>query len=391
MGFGYAGPMNRLQSWYRWLECHWVAPAYGGGVLLGLTIAFLGAATNTMAGWLYVISGVVLALLLMGAWLPPRSLKGLRLQRDPIRPIGVGEPLRVTLRLHNPTRQGRSLLQLHDPLPPALGPAATTAIASLGAHSQHSWRYECIARQRGVYHWSAVALRTAAPVGLFWCRRSLSAPASVTIYPQIWPLQRCPILDQLRLDTGLRWQRSRLADQATEGLTRALRPYRWGDPSRLIHWRTSARYGELRIRELEQLTADNQVLLALDVSPGWRADDFEAAVSAAASLYLYGLQHRLAIALWMAHTGRLQAQHQVLTALAAVMPQTVPHPARFPRQGLLWLSPQPPPLGLPEGVWLRWGAASPRAAAAESMCLAMGGDRSLAEQLQSEPLGTGNP
>ena len=156
MGFGYAGPMNRLQSWYRWLECHWVAPAYGGGVLLGLTIAFLGAATNTMAGWLYVISGVVLALLLMGAWLPPRSLKGLRLQRDPIRPVSVGEPLRVTIRLHNPSRQGRSLLQLQDPLPPALGPAATTAIATLAPRSQHPWRYERIARQRGIYHWAAV-------------------------------------------------------------------------------------------------------------------------------------------------------------------------------------------------------------------------------------------
>ncbi|MEB3267663.1 MAG: DUF58 domain-containing protein, partial [Leptolyngbya sp.] len=169
------------------------------------------------------------------------------------------------------------------------------------------------------------------------------------------------------------------------GLTRALRPYRWGDPSRLIHWRTSARYGELRIRELEQLTADNQVLLALDVSPGWRADDFEAAVSAAASLYLYGLQHRLAIALWMAHTGRLQAQHQVLTALAAVMPQTVPHPARFPRQGLLWLSPQPYPPGIPEGAWLRWGQGG--RTAPESVCLEMGGDRPLVEQLQAEPWG----
>jgi hypothetical protein len=38
---------------------------------------------------------------------------------------------------------------------------------------------------------------------------------------------------------------------ATEGITRALRPYRWGDPIRLVHWRTSARFGDLRIRELE--------------------------------------------------------------------------------------------------------------------------------------------
>jgi uncharacterized protein (DUF58 family) len=52
--------------------------------------------------------------------------------------------------------------------------------------------------------------------------------------------------------------------QATEGITRSLRPYRWGDPTRLIHWRTSARYGELRVRELEKVTTDQEVLIGLD-------------------------------------------------------------------------------------------------------------------------------
>jgi uncharacterized protein (DUF58 family) len=370
--------MSRLQSWYRWLETHWVAPAYGGGVLLGLTIAFLGAATNTMAGWLYVISGVVLALLLVGAWLPPRSLKGLQVQREPIRPVSVGEPLQVTLTLTNPTGQARSLLQLQDPLPAAMGARPTTAIAAIGPRSHHRWRYDLMARQRGIYQWQDVYLRTAAPVGLFWCQRSLAAPAQVTIYPRVWPLSRCPVLDQFRLSTGLRWQQSRLAEQSTEGLTRALRPYRWGDPSRLIHWRTSARYGELRLRELEQLTADNQVLLALDVSPGWDGEDFEAAVSATASLYLYGLQQRLAIAVWMASTGYLQDQHRVLSALAAVMPHTVATPSRLPQQPLVWLSTQPPPSS--DSAWLRWGAT---AAGMGQVCVEMDRDRSLAEQLQS--------
>lgn len=370
--------MARLHAWYRWLETHWVAPAYGGGVLLGLTIAFLGAATNTMAGWLYVISGVVLALLLVGAWLPPRSLKGLQVQREPIRPVSVGEPLQVTLTLVNPTGQRRSLLQLQDSLPAAMGARPATAIAAIGPRSYHRWRYDLMARQRGIYQWEAVYLRTAAPVGLFWCQRSLAAPAQVTIYPRVWPLSRCPVLDQFRLSTGLRWQQSRLADQATEGLTRALRPYRWGDPSRLIHWRTSARYGELRIRELEQLTADNQVLLALDVSPGWNAEDFEAAVSATASLYLYGLQQRLAIAVWMASTGYLKDQHRVLSALAAVMPHSVATPSRLPQQPLVWLSHQPTPRS--GSAWLRWGAA---AAGMGQVCVAMDRDRPLAEQLQS--------
>jgi len=46
-----------------WLETHAAAPAYGGWVLAGISVCYLGAGINTMAGWLYVISGVSFALL----------------------------------------------------------------------------------------------------------------------------------------------------------------------------------------------------------------------------------------------------------------------------------------------------------------------------------------
>jgi uncharacterized protein (DUF58 family) len=377
--------MPNLVQLHRWLETHWVAPAYGGGVLLGLTVAFLGAATNTMSGWLYVISGVTLALLMVAALLPPRSLRGLHITRSPIRPTTVGDPLHVTLTIHNTTGQGRALIQLQDQCPAGLGASPQTAIAALPAHGDYRWRYHFTAQQRGIYHWDGVSLRTAAPVGLFWCQRQAKVPGQVTVYPRVWPLRHCPILDQFSVAAGLRWQRSRQADQATEGLTRALRPYRWGDPSRLIHWRTSARYGELRIRELEQLTADNQVLLALDIQAPWSEADFEDAVSAAASLYQYGLQRRLTVALWMASTGILADPRQVLTALAAVQPTPHQPSPPLPRRAVLWLSSQGQPHLPANSAWLAWGLGmSPRAPAHQPV-LAMGGDRALSEQLQEEP------
>ncbi|NJO50369.1 MAG: DUF58 domain-containing protein, partial [Leptolyngbyaceae cyanobacterium RM2_2_4] len=46
-----------------WLETRWVKPAFSGWLLAGLSLFFFAAATNTMAGWLYVISGVIFALL----------------------------------------------------------------------------------------------------------------------------------------------------------------------------------------------------------------------------------------------------------------------------------------------------------------------------------------
>ncbi|HEY9813395.1 MAG TPA: DUF58 domain-containing protein, partial [Candidatus Sericytochromatia bacterium] len=63
------GVINRITSW---LETHWAAPADAGWLLLGIAICFFAAATNTMAGWLYVISGIIFAMLGLGAVLSVR-------------------------------------------------------------------------------------------------------------------------------------------------------------------------------------------------------------------------------------------------------------------------------------------------------------------------------
>lgn len=376
-----------------WLETHWVAPAYSGGVLAGLTIFFFGAATNTMAGWLYVISGVNLALLMLGAWLPPRNLRGLQLQRQPIRPVSAGESLQVEVWVENNTPRPKSPLEIRDRLPAALGKTPQATIAAIGPQTHYRWHYDLPTQRRGLYHWQAVDLRTAAPLGLFWCRRRQQATAHVTVYPRILSLSQCPLIDEMSLTAGVRWQRSRSSDHAAEGLTRALRPYRWGDPTRLIHWRTSARYGELRVRELERFTADNQVLLALDTQDGWAAEDFEAAVTTAATLYRYALRKQLSVALWMAHTGILQDKHTVLSALAVVMPPSRAARTRLPAQPLIWLgTARTLPMQLPEGsAWIKWsdpGTHHPAPSLGSfSSVLAIRSGENLATQLQALPVG----
>lgn len=370
-----------------WLEKHWVAPAYAGGLLLGLAIAFFGAAVNSMAGWLYAISGIMMAVAIVNIWSSPRSLRGLQVNREPVRPASVGEPLAVTLTVENQTARPKVLLQLRDQVPPQFGTSPETAIAAIPPYKQYSWAYTCHPTRRGIYHWQTLALRTAAPFGLFWCQRPYAAPAHVTVYPQILPLSRCPLIDQMGVSTGMRWQTLRQSQNANEGLTRAVRPYRWGDPMRLIHWRTSARHGELRVRELEELTADNQVLIGLDTSDRWSNAAFESAVVAAASLYIYSLQHQLSVALWLPHTGVLQNKHTILSALAEVMPgQSQPH-SRLPTQPMIWLGPsgQVPQSLPPTSLWVQWlvGKANPSTSVLRP-ALTITTDQPLANQLQAD-------
>ena len=65
----------------------------------------------------------------------------------------------------------------------------------------------------------------------------------------------------------------------------ALRPYVPGDDRRYVHWRTSARIGQLMVRQFQE-TRRSQIIVVLPTSPGLFAneDEFELAVSAAASI-----------------------------------------------------------------------------------------------------------
>ncbi|MGF1459118.1 MAG: DUF58 domain-containing protein [Leptolyngbyaceae cyanobacterium] len=373
-----------FQGLWTWLETRWVAPAYAGGVLLGVAIAFFGAAVNSMAGWLYAISGVMSAIALINIWASPRSLRGVQVQRQPICPVSVGELLMVDLEVENTTPRAKVLLQILDQLPAALGQPAELSISTLSAHQHQRWRHTCHPTRRGIYTWETVSLRTAAPFGLFWCQRQRPAPAHATIYPQILPLPQCPLIDHLGVALGGRWQSSRQAQQASQGLTRAVRPYRWGDPTRLIHWRTSARYGELRVRELEEQTADNQVIIGLDTRDRWTPAAFESAVIGAASLYIYSLQRQLSVALWLPDTGLLDHKHAVLSALAEVMPDR-PQTQRLPAQPLIWLGAAPPST-LPDGsLWVQWREAT-RAQPDSRLkpTLTIDPEQDLAEQMNAE-------
>ena len=137
----------------KWLETNWVAPAYGGWLLLVLTICFFGAATNTMAGWLYVLSGVGIALLGVGAILPVRSIRSLTVSRDPILPVTAGADLEISLTIHNPTSTAHTLFQVQDLTPlNRLNPPQTT-VEQVLAGSTYRWVYhQPTAQQIGRAH-----------------------------------------------------------------------------------------------------------------------------------------------------------------------------------------------------------------------------------------------
>jgi uncharacterized protein (DUF58 family) len=344
-----------------WLESHWVSPAYAGWLLGGLAIFFFAAATNTMAGWLYAISGVSLALLGIAAVMPVRTLRQITVRRRPVEPVSVGDQLTVEIEIENPTPQPKTLLQIRDVLPYVLGKPAASTIESIPPQGVYLWVYYQEASRRGIYRWDEIQLRTGTPLGLFWCRRSQYAKATAFVYPAVLPIKNCPLVDEIGLQDSPLLHSDRRSQMATEGITRTLRPYRFGDPTRLIHWRSSARYGEFRVRELEVSTGGKEIIISLDSAWMWRPEDFEQAVTAAASLYFYASRTQLSAQLWTAGTGLVHGHKVVLETLAGTGFGEDAQSGGPPELPLIWLTQNPVSLNsLPPGSrWVLWAPADP--------------------------------
>ena len=363
---------QRLQLW---LEHRWVSPSYGGGLLIFFAIFFFAAATNTMAGWLYVISGVLLALLITAAVLSRRSLRGVTVTRQAIAPVSVGDTVLVTATWHNASDQLLTLSQAIDGAPLYLTKAhqksfklaPTRLLERLEPGHSQTVDFSYGDARRGIYCWQRLSLRTAAPLGLLWGRRSWSIPAKAVVYPKILPLSRCPLVDHMGQGNTLHQaDRDQFSQASYEGLTRSLRPYRTGDPLRLVHWRTSARYGELQVRELETTTSGQTVVICVDTAAQWAAEGFEQAASAAASIYSYASRRQLDAQLWTPSTGIVHGRRAILEALAAANPGDRPDgptekDGARPNAALVWLTAQAETLnGLPPGSrWLLWGDRPP--------------------------------
>ena len=143
--------------------------------------------------------------------------------------------------------------------------------------------YRVPTNRRGRYTLGPITLTVTDPFGL--ARRSWVAGAAdeVTICPRVHELRPPPgAPGRLRSASPFAVRFHAPAVDGEEFLT--LREYEVGDDLRRIHWRSTARTGELVVREDEAQWQPRAVVL-LDTRPGAHDDaSFEAAVEATASV-----------------------------------------------------------------------------------------------------------
>jgi uncharacterized protein (DUF58 family) len=199
----------------------------------------------------------------------------------------AGQEARVSLRIDNVSRVRTGLLMLEDQVPYVLGPRPRFVLDRIEPRGFREVSYRVRSDLRGRYPLGPLQLRLGDPFGLCELTRSFSASDLLTVVPQVQALPAVKVLGEW---SGFGDSQARAVALAGEDDV-VPREYRHGDDLRRVHWRSTAKYGELMVRREEQPLRHHATVLLDTRDRGHRgsgpASSFEWAVSAAASVALH--------------------------------------------------------------------------------------------------------
>jgi uncharacterized protein (DUF58 family) len=237
--------------------------------------------------------------------------------------VPAGQTAQVRLHLENVSRLPTGLLLAEDTVPYVLGTRPRYVLNGIERGGTRELSYPLRSDVRGKFEIGPLEIRIADSFGLVELGRSFSSCTTLVVTPKVVPLPRAVVTGSWVGDGD---GRARTAAAAGEDDV-VPRAYRDGDELRRVHWRSTARYGELMVRREEQQWR-NRVLLLLDTRRGAHmghgpASSFEFAVSAAASIGMHlareGLDGQL-----ITDTGTVTApgvfEDVLLNSLAVIKP-----------------------------------------------------------------------
>jgi uncharacterized protein (DUF58 family) len=162
--------------------------------------------------------------------------------------------------------------------PGRLGERRVELASSWGG--SHSARYQLTGVPRGRYAFEAVRLTIEDPFSLARTELVQGEPQALVVYP------RLVALDRLFSEGGAHAQEGRrlLLQRPTGFDLHSVRDYVHGDSLRKVHWRSTARRGQLMVKELEDAPRDEVAVLLDGDATAVTGQTFDVAVRAAGSI-----------------------------------------------------------------------------------------------------------
>ncbi len=207
----------------------------------------------------------------------------------------VGDDLRTTYSIANTSGLPKPWLEIYNPtdLPVPLPGRAV----GLRPFAQRSWIAVVALTRRGTFRIEPMVVRTGDPFGFFEAAATVGRATSVLVFPRVVPLPRWRLPDANLEGTHSAPERT----LQTTPLATTVRPYAPGDSFNRIHWRSTAKTGDIQVKEFDlEQTAD--VWIFVDLEAGIQAGEgdistVEESVRIAASIAHDAIEENRAVGL----------------------------------------------------------------------------------------------
>ena len=286
-------------------------------VFITLVVGFAGANTGNNA--LQLVEAVLLGVLVVSGLSSRRNVRRLEFDLKPPSEFYAKQSHSLRLLVKNLDRYfSRRLLVVRCP-----GQASPLLIPDLGRSKSLSSRLDLEFSQRGRVSIPHVHVASIFPLGIFHKGQRYSVGLDFLVFPEIQAAQ------------SLRSSRRELGDGSSSQILGrghellSLRDFRTGDDQRWVHWRRTARTGNMIVVEHEA-EQDQRLTIVLDNGVGapksqLDRDRFERLVSEAATATYHYLEHGYEIELFSRDRsipfGRGQAHRiRIMEYLALVEP-----------------------------------------------------------------------
>jgi len=315
-GAAWDGPgapeMRRSFSWHRlvWLlvfpkRHHRIGLTVPGLFLMGLALGIGTAAYNTASNILFITLSLLLACLLLSGLLSWFNFMGMSWRLRPPGAWRAGHETLVTVEVRNEKRWlptyslwfelASQPVRLPDPAPDGKELKIREILAAADRHitrgrvhlrerveagGEATLEWGLKPTQRGEAYVELSGVGSLFPFGFL--RKNLGAELRYPVL--VWPAQVDYQWDGA-VSAAAGTQGRRMARAGTGDDLLALRKYQQGDSHRLIHWKASARLGQLMIRQFAAESHDGYVLQLDPANSLWpRPEQFELLCRLAASL-----------------------------------------------------------------------------------------------------------
>jgi uncharacterized protein (DUF58 family) len=271
---------------YRVTRAGWV---YFAGIML---VAL--AALNTGNNLLFLVLACLIAIILMSGILSSVTLSGVEMRLELPEHIFAGQPVRAIISLQNDKRTLPSFSLRVEAAKTKNAPAS--AILETPVYFPYLPKRDRLQQtvpmtflRRGVHRQDAFRIVTRFPFGFLQKARRLDLTTEAVVYPSVAPSE-----ELVEILPGLQGALESLSKGRGQDLY-ALRGYVANDSVRHVHWKASARFGSLMVREFTR-EDDCRVLLVLDphissvLKPGSKptvqtaSERFERAITLCAAL-----------------------------------------------------------------------------------------------------------